>query len=89
MEEKILTRTQVKKLGLDKIPVITDDMLDGYTGIDSNAFACCDRLTSITIPSSITSIGYLAFAYCSRLSSIDIPSSVTRFGNGVLSLCSR
>ena len=87
MEEKILTRTQVKKLGLDKIPVITDDMLDGYTGIGANAFACCDRLASITIPSSITSIGYLAFAYCSRLSSIDIPSSVTRFGNGVFYCC--
>ena len=87
MEEKILTRTQVKKLGLDKIPVITDDMLDGYTGIDSNAFACCDRLTSITIPSSITSIGYLAFAYCSRLSSIDIPSGVTSIDKDAFACC--
>ncbi len=58
MEEKILTRTQVKKLGLDKISVITDDMLDGYTAC---AFRKCNYLTSITLHNSVTKIEERAF----------------------------
>ena len=38
------------------------------------------RLTSIVIPSSVTSIGESAFAYCSSLTSVTIPSRVTSIG---------
>lgn len=31
--EKILTGKKVNKLGLDRVSVITSDMLDGYTRI--------------------------------------------------------
>ena len=64
MEEKILTQEIVKKLGLDKVSVITSEMLDGYTRIGEWAFSCCTRLTSVTIPSSVTSIGDRAFICC-------------------------
>ena len=37
--------------------------------------------TSVTIPSSVTSIGDAAFAYCSWLTSVTIPSSVTNIGD--------
>ena len=37
----------------------------------------CSRLTSITIPSSVTSLGDFCFYSCSRLTSITIPSSFT------------
>ena len=40
-------------------------------------FYGCSKLISITIPSSVTSIGYKAFYGCSGLTSITIPSSVT------------
>ncbi len=40
----------------------------------------CSGLTSITIPSSVTSLGGGCFAYCSGLTSITIPSSVTSLG---------
>ena len=37
----------------------------------------CNKLTSVAIPNSVTSIGRLAFGYCSKLTSITIPDSVT------------
>jgi len=40
----------------------------------------CSGLTSVTIPSSVTSIGSNAFYGCSLLTSITIPNSVTSIG---------
>ena len=52
------------------------------------AFEDCRGLTSIKIPSSVTSIGNYVFSGCSSLTSIDIPSSVTSIGNYAFSGCS-
>lgn len=49
--------------------------------IGNEAFGGCESLTSIEIPSSVTSIGSLAFSR-SGLTSIEIPSSVTSIGWG-------
>ena len=62
--EKILTNKLVKELGLDKVSVITADMLEGYTRIGERAFYGCSSLTSVTIPNSVTSIGDGAFWGC-------------------------
>ena len=48
--------------------------------IGSSAFYGCSELTSITIPSGVTSIDDYAFEDCSGLTSITIPSSVTKIG---------
>lgn len=45
--------------------------------IAANAFGECSRLTSVTIPASVTSIGKRAFYLCSKLTSINIPDGVT------------
>ena len=45
-----------------------------------DAFFGCSSLTSVTIPNSVTSIGWGAFYNCSSLSSITIPNSVTSIG---------
>ena len=87
-EEKVLTRELVDELGLDKVNVITSDMLEGYTIIGSDAFWYCSSLTSINIPNSVTSIEDYAFNGCLRLTSITIPNSVTSIGNSAFCGCS-
>ena len=52
-----------------------------------SAFEGCSSLTSLTIPSSVTSIGSVAFAY-SGLTSLTIPSGVTSIGRSAFSGCS-
>ena len=49
--------------------------VSGYlvSGIERYAFSDCSSLTSINIPSSVTSIGDWAFNGCSSLTSIIIP----------------
>ena len=45
-------------------------IINGGTSIDTRAFYYCTSLTSVTIPSSVTSIGYYAFNVCTSLTSI-------------------
>ena len=48
----------------------------------------CDRLTSITIPDSVTKIERHAFAHCSKLASITIPNSVISICESAFWACS-
>ena len=62
-----------------------------YTSNDKlgdGAFYGCSGLTSLTIPSGVTSIGRGAFEGCSGLTSLTIPSSVTEIGNWAFLGCS-
>ena len=85
--EKVLTNALVLKLGLDKVEVITSDMLEGYTSIGYDAFGDCSSIKSITLPNSVTSIEDWAFAYCSAIKSITIPNSVTSIGRNAFRYC--
>ena len=59
----------------------------GLTAIGNYAFQSCTGLTSITIPNSVTTIGYQAFYNCSNLS-VTIPNSVTSIGSSAFYNCS-
>ena len=48
--------------------------------IGENAFNGCCGLTSIILPSGVTSIGEAAFKECSRLTSLTLPPGVTEIG---------
>ena len=52
------------------------------------SFDGCSGLTSVTIPNSVTSIGWCAFSGCSSLTSVTIPNSVTSIGYAAFSGCS-
>lgn len=57
------------------------------TRLGYSCFEDCTALTSIDIPSSVTSLGDYCFHGCSGLTSIDIPSSVTSLDYGCFIGC--
>lgn len=54
---------------------------------DQYCFYKASELTSVTIPSSVKSLGNFCFSECSSLKSITIPSSVTSLGESCFEGC--
>ena len=54
----------------------------------SRAFYNCSGLTSLSLPSGITSIGWEVFSGCSGLTSLSLPSGLTSIGDGAFYGCS-
>ena len=70
-----------------------DDYLRDYfythdNELGSRAFYNCSGLTSLSLPSGITSIGWEAFSGCSGLTSLILPSSLTSIDSKAFSGCS-
>ena len=64
--------------------------IDGvlYNYVQDTLIQCPGAKTSVTIPNSVTSIGYSAFSGCSGLTSVTIPNSVTFIGKYAFCDCS-
>lgn len=62
--------------------------LDGYTviSIGSEAFKSATNITSVTVPSSVTSIEYSAFCDCSNLTNVDL-GNITSISWNVFKNC--
>ena len=55
--------------------------------IGKYAFAYCDNLASIQLPSSLTELDTCAFYYCTSLNTISIPNGLTRIGAWAFDSC--
>lgn len=69
---------------LNKLPQVVDktiteltaEDLEGATTTGDYAFYDCDNLTTVSLPTSLTSIGRNSFQSCNNLRSITLPSNV-------------
>lgn len=68
--------------------VITADMFDGAKAISNCCFYDWFRLSSIELPSTLTSIGEFSLFDCAKLTSLNIPEGVTSLGKGCFAGCS-
>lgn len=62
---------------------------ESYTvvGIDDMAFMGCAKLTSVTFPLTLKTIGEGAFYGCSRLTSVELPAQTVSIGNEAFGDC--
>ena len=72
----------------EEVTSISASDLSGLTSIGNGVFAGCN-LTSVVLPSGITSIGKYAFSACVNLESITIPSGVTMVCEGAFNGCAK
>lgn len=72
-------------LSLNKVEFATNnktlEIIEGY------AFKGCEKLTSITLPSSLTTIMDYVFFGCEKLSSVTLPNSLSKIGDFAFAGC--
>jgi len=84
-----LGKATITKYNGIETQIIIPAEIEGYM-VTSLADSCLrnqDKITSITIPDSVTSISSYAFYGCTSLTSITIPDSVTSIGINLLNGC--
>jgi len=57
------------------------------TAVAARAFYNCNRMTSLSLPEGLTTIGNSAFQYCHNLTSVVIPEGVTSVGDDAFYNC--
>ncbi len=67
--------------------ILSVEIEEGITTIQTFAFCRCTKLTEITLPDTVISIGIGAFDSCSSLEKITIPQSVTSIGHSAFCGC--
>ena len=95
LDSETKTATLLPKVGGYSGDIVVPEKVKGSDGavysvvaFVDKSFSDCSGLTSISIPSSVTSLGDNCFARCSNLSSITIPSSVTSISWNCFESCS-
>ena len=85
------TDGKLSVLDLSEAKIIEGGNNGYYTSNDvigNYAFEGCSGLTSLTLPTGITSIGSDAFCGCSGLTSLKLPASITSIGSRAFQGCS-
>ena len=80
IENGILKECSQEAEGEIVIPAEVTEVSDDGLAPGECGFEFCDRITSVIIPNSVTTIGIAAFRYCASLSSVKIPDSVISIG---------
>jgi len=62
---------------------------EGVNRIGDYAFSSCHKLTSVSLPSSLTIIGNGVFCCCGSLTKIEIPVTVMEIGQAVFAECGK
>jgi hypothetical protein len=70
----------------NKDSVRSVEIQNGVSNIGNSAFSDCGSLAEVTIPASVTGIGYTAFAG-TTLTTVTIPASVTSIGYSAFAGC--
>ena len=83
-----LSDAKIVKGGLPYVARLDNKQYTSNDELGNYAFYGCSGLTSLTLPSSVTSIGSYAFYGCSGLTSFTLPSSVTSIGESAFKGCS-
>ena len=78
----------VNYVGTDTALTLPSDYNGQKYVINKNAFCNNDKITSVIIPDSVTSIGERAFEDCDSLTSVVIGNSVTSIGDYAFAYCS-
>ncbi len=71
-----------------KEQIITCDIDSGVTELCDNAFKGCTKLTSISLPNTLTRLGIRTFAGCVSMDSINIPEKVKMILRNTFDGCS-
>jgi hypothetical protein len=74
--------------GITKANLVKVEIGTAVNIIGDRAFLSC-RLTTVTIPDSVTSIGVGAFHFCGRLTTVTIPDSVETIGGNAFRECEK
>ena len=72
----------------EKLNTLVPKVLECKTDVIWSQGTVSTEVTSVKIPSGVTSIGDIAFGGCTSLVSITIPDSVTSIGHSAFSRCS-
>ena len=83
-----LSDAKIVKGGLPYVARLDNEQYTSNDELGDYAFYGCSGLTSLTLPSSVTSIGSYAFYGCSGLASLTLPSSVTLIDESAFAGCS-
>jgi len=76
--------------GLDwGVPITGVIIPEGVTSIGDMAFAYSEKLTSVTIPGSVTNIIHGAFYHCTSLKKVTIPNGVKTIGSSAFADCKK
>ncbi len=75
----------------DGVRVVGESAFVDMKGVERMIMECEDydapEMETLTIPDSVTAIGYYAFAYCMNLAEVNIPDSVTSIGERAFEGC--